>query len=97
MSRKNKVLKEKSRKQLNISRTIAVAIMLAVLWGLFWVFFISGLADPVIEAATPAYTHVANLINDPLGIDWGGQLMAVALIMVPHLGILFFMFDDSMR
>lgn len=84
-------------KVLSIQRLIAVAIIIAVAWGLFWLIFRSGLADPAIAMITPVWDSTVKMIEDPLGIDWGGKLMAIAAIMIPHLGMLFFIFDADGR
>jgi Fe2+ transport system protein B len=85
------------RRGLNIRRVIGVAIILTVVWGVFWLCFLSGLADPVIMTVEPFLSSAAALINDPLGIDWGGQLVGIAIIVIPHIALLMFLFDDSMR
>lgn len=85
----------KARRRLRLRRLIGVLVIVAFGWLLFWVFAMSGLADPVIQTIGPFYKKAGAMINDPLGIDWGDKLMAVATIMVPHLGILFFIFDNE--
>lgn len=85
------------RRSLSIRRLIGVGIILAFLWGVFWVFFLSGYADPLIAAVEPAFTTASAMINDPLGIDCGGRLIAIAAIAIPHIGLLMFIFDDSVR
>ncbi len=37
------------------------------------------------------------MINDPLGIDWGGWLVGIAVIAIPHIGLLMFILDENMR
>lgn len=84
-------------KVLSFQRLLAVAIIIAVGWGLFWLLFRSGLADPAIAMVTPIWDSTVKMIEDPLGIDWAGKLMAIAMVMVPHLGMLFFIFDADHR
>lgn len=82
-------------KALNIRRLIGVLIIIGLIWGLFWLIFLSGLADPAIAMITPVWQSAASMINDPLGIDWGGKLMAIAAVIIPHIGMLFFIFDNN--
>lgn len=82
------------RRGLRIRRVIGVAVVLALVWGIIWLGFFSGLADPVIAAVQPFMDGAAVLINDPLGIDWGGKLVGLAIIIIPHIALLLFIFDD---
>lgn len=82
------------RRGLRVRRLVGVAILLVFVWGFIWLAFFSGLADPVAAAAAPFLDKTAALINDPLGIDWGGKLVAVALVVIPHMGLLLFILDD---
>lgn len=84
-------------KVLSIQRLIAVVIIIAVGWGLFWLIFRSGLADPAIAMITPVWDSTVKMIEDPLGIDWAGKLMVVASVMITHIGMLFFIFDADGR
>lgn len=84
------------RRSLRIRRLIGVLLIMAMVWGLIWLIFISGIADPVIEAAKPVYHQAAAMINDPLGIDWADKLVAIMAIAIPHIGMLA-LFDDSLR
>ena len=81
------------RRSLSLRRLLGAFIAVAMLWGLFWLIFQSGWADPLVQLATPAIEQLITMINDPLGIDWGGQLLAFAAITIPHLLILFLIFE----
>ncbi|MET3172878.1 UNVERIFIED_ORG: Fe2+ transport system protein B [Arthrobacter sp. UYCu721] len=85
------------RRRLSIRRLIGVVIILTVIWGIIWMGFFSGLADPVIRTVEPFLSTAAALINDPLGIDWGGWLVGLAVIVIPHIAFLLFIFDDTGR
>ncbi|GAB5079689.1 hypothetical protein [Arthrobacter sp. AD-310] len=85
------------RRNLRIRRLIGVTIILTALWGAIWLCFLSGLADPLIAVAAPAFNAAAALINNPLGVDWGGWLVGAAAIIIPHIALLLFLFDDSTR
>ena len=83
------------RRSLNLRRLIAVVIAVAMVWGLFWLLFQSGLTDPMVELAGPVFDRLIAMVNEPLGIDWGGQLLALAAIIIPHLLVLLFIFDQN--
>ncbi|MFE9245239.1 hypothetical protein [Nocardiopsis sp. NPDC006938] len=83
------------RRSLNLRRFIALCVVVVMLWGLFWLVFQSGLADPLVVLVGPAIEHLIAMINEPLGIDWGGQLLAIAVIGIPHLLVLLFIFDQN--
>lgn len=85
------------RRGLNFRRLIGGIIILAVIWGIIWLCFFSGFAEPIITTAEPIISKAAALINDPVGIDWGGWLVGIAIVAIPHIAFLFFIFDDSMR
>lgn len=85
----------KTRRNLRLRRLIGVLVITGFAWGLFWIFAVSGLADPVFAAIGPFYEKAGAMINNPLGIDWGDKLMKIATIMIPHLGMLFFIFDNE--
>ncbi|WP_017605625.1 hypothetical protein [Nocardiopsis alkaliphila] len=80
---------------LNLRRFLGACIALAMLWGLFWLLFLSGLTDPLLELARPGFDYLIAMVNEPLGIDWGGRLLAIAVIAIPHLLVLLFIFDQN--
>ena len=53
------------RRGLNIRRLIGATLILAVIWGIIWLCFLSGFADPVITAVEPILGSAAAIINDP--------------------------------
>lgn len=79
-------------KALLTRRLIVIAVLLLLLWLLIAVFQ-SGIADPVLEPMMPAFNAAADLINDPLGVDWGGIAMAIATVVIMHIGIICMLFD----
>lgn len=89
------------RKRLNARKLIVIACFAAFIWLIVWIVLFSGIAapvvDPLVAALTPFYQSAAAIINDPLGVDWGEQFFVAATIILPHFGLLAFMFDDSMR
>jgi hypothetical protein len=82
------------RRSLRVRRFIGAAIIAAAIWGIIWLSFFSGFADPVVMAVEPYLNRVAALINDPLGIDWGANLVGFAVILIPHIGLVLFILDD---
>lgn len=82
------------RRRLNIRRLIGVMIILVMVSGIIWLCFFSGLADPVAMAIEPFLGSAAALINDPLGVDWGGWLIGLAAIVIPVGLLLLFIFDS---
>ncbi len=85
----------RGRRSLNLRRLVGAVLAVVMLWGLFWLVFQSGLTDPVVEVAGPVFDRLITMINEPLGIDWGGQLLAIAAILIPHLLLLLFIFDGN--
>ena len=83
------------RRSLNVRRLLGACVAVAMLWGLFWLVFQSGLTDPLVELARPGFERLIAMINEPLGIDWGGRLLAIAAIAIPHLLLLVFIFDQK--
>jgi hypothetical protein len=83
------------RRSLSVRRLIGACVAVAMLWGLFWLIFLSGLTDPLTEMASPVVDRLIAMINEPLGIDWGGHLVAIAAIIIPHLVLLLFIFDGN--
>lgn len=79
-------------KALLTRRLIVIAVLLLLLWLLVAVFQ-SGVADPVLEPMMPAFNAAADLINDPLGVDWGGIALAIATVAIMHIGIICMLFD----
>ncbi|KOX14025.1 hypothetical protein [Nocardiopsis sp. NRRL B-16309] len=92
---RDRVARTPSPRSLNLRRLLGACIAVAMVWGLFWLLFRSGLTDPLLEMAAPGYERLVAMINDPLGIDWGGRLVTIAAILIPHLGILLFVFDEN--
>lgn len=67
--------------------------MLVMVAGIIWLCFFSGLGDPLVMAIEPFLGSAAALINDPLGINWGGWLVGFATIAIPLALLLVFLFD----
>lgn len=85
---------QKHRRKLRLRRGVAVFVILWVLIGLVWLVKFSGLLDPLLEMAAPHYDAAAAMINDPLGIDYGGALMQIAGFFILHIGAIMFIFDE---
>lgn len=85
--------KPKASKKLWISRAIALGIIVAVAAGVFW-FFSSDASEPLKQAAAPVWDPMVGIINDPLGVDWGGYLYGAALFAISYIGIITFMLDE---
>ncbi|WP_017544022.1 hypothetical protein [Nocardiopsis prasina] len=83
------------RRSISVRRLLGACIAAAMLWGLFWLLFLSGLTDPLLEIARPGFDRLIAMINEPLGIDWGGYLVAIAAVVIPHLVLLLFIFDGN--
>lgn len=85
---------------LRIRRLIAVALIMATFWGLFWLFFSSSYGEPLAQGlkpiTEPTWNFLVAVINDPLGIDWGAKLVALGGLIIPHMGMLAII-DDRMR
>ena len=80
--------------KLLVRRLIAVGIILAVFWAAYWFIMHSPYWLAAREQIMPAYNSAAALINDPLGIDWGGQLVTIGAFVMGHLGFILFLFDE---
>lgn len=80
--------------KLLVRRLIAVGIILAVLWAAYWFIMHSPYGIVAREQIMPVYNSAAALINDPLRIDWGGQLMVIGAFVMGHLGFILFLFDE---
>lgn len=97
--RKRRKLAEKQRKKTNqpknlwLRRLIALAILAAIAAGVFW-FFSTDASDPLTEAVAPVWEPMTSLINDPLGVDWGGHLYGLAFFAISYLGLIMFMLDE---
>lgn len=84
---------KKHRRRLRARRAVALFVILWIIIGIVWLVKFSGLLDPVLEMAAPGYNTVVSMINDPLGIDYGGALINVASIFILHIGMLMFIFE----
>lgn len=85
------------RRPARLARIIAMVFILAVFWGAIWLVFFSGLAEPVLAVIEPYTDKVAALINDPLGVDWGGYAVAIIAAIAPVGIMLLILFDDRLR
>ena len=79
----------KSRRGLRIRRTIAVSIILGMLWGGFWLIKYSGFADPVLVQIQPAVTMVQDIFDDPKKAFFG-----FAVLFISHIGMIAYIFDE---
>lgn len=76
-------------------RGLAMLIAMGMVWGLFWLFSQSAMAQPLMSTVGPWYGMVVDAINDPLGVDWAGQWAALAIIIIPHLGFIMWFLDET--
>lgn len=81
-------------KKLLVSRLIAVGLMVGFFWLIWWFFTSSPYAEPITALVSPLWDKAVTMINDPLGIDWGGILMGVAFVAISHIGMISFLFDE---
>lgn len=79
----------RSRNMLRIRRTIGVLVMLGMAWGIVWVVMFSGLTDPIVDRAGPAIAFVHKVWNDP-----AGAMTIVASVLITHIGLIMYIFDD---
>lgn len=89
-------IETRPRRRFNVRRFIGVLIILAVLGSLVWLLLFSGVAEPVVMTVSSLYNSTASMINDPLGIDWGGKLLAVGMVVLPVVVLVLFLFDDRL-
>lgn len=78
-----------------LRRGLAMILLIAMIWGLIWLFSVSAMAEPLMAMITPWYATAIDAINDPLGVDWAGQWAAIAILIIPHLGILMWFLDET--
>lgn len=84
------------RRRFNVRRFIGVLIILLILGALAWLLLFSGIAEPVVTTVSSLYSNTAAMINGPLGIDWGGKLLAVGMTVLPVIVLVLFLFDDRL-
>lgn len=80
--------------KLLVRRLIAVGIILAVFWAAYWFIMHSPYGLVAREQIMPIYNSAAALINDPLGIDWGGHLVTIGAFAMGHIGFILFLFNE---
>lgn len=78
-------------------RVLPLIIALALFWGIGWFVYSQGYLDPLIEIATPMWNKLAALIDDPLGVDWGGMFIKIASVAILHIGLILMLFDNDRR
>lgn len=78
-----------------IRKAIGIILIMAIVWGVIWLIFYSGYADPVIAAVGPWYDSAVTAVSDPLGVDWAGHAMMIAAIIVPHMALIMFLLDEQ--
>lgn len=76
-------------------RGLAMVILMALLWGLFWFFSTSEMAEPLMSTIVPLYGSLVQTISDPMGVDWAGHIIAIGMIVIPHIGILMWFLDET--
>lgn len=80
----------KSRVRLRVRRLLALAVMAAMVYGLYFLVFRTTLAAPVLAHAGPVRDGVEWIIADP-SRAW----IALTVLAIPHLGLYMLLFGDN--
>lgn len=73
-----------------VRRLVALAIIAAMTFGIYWAIFHSGVADPVLEA----YAEPVKGAIDWVTADPARAWVALAAIITPHIGLYYMIFED---
>lgn len=82
---------EKHRRKLLIRRVLGVLVIVVAALGFYWALFHSPVAPMIDSIISP----VAGVINNPLGVDWGGAFMKIAGIVLLKISLLAMIFDQN--
>lgn len=77
-------------KALRIRRLIGVTIMLLVVYAIFHVIYFTDLLEPVLAYTGPIKDGIDWVMADPTRA-W----TALAVLIIPHIGLYYFIFDDG--
>jgi len=83
------------RKRLNglaVRRVIGVGALAGMALGLYWIVFRTDLLTPVLAYVGPTRDLIAWVAADPMRA-WG----ALAVLLIPHIGLYYLLFDDRNR
>lgn len=83
------------RRGLRLRRLLGIGMLASMGWGAYWLIALSGMADPVLLIIEPLYRQAAEAINDPLGVDWGSKFLALATVFISHIGMIFYIVDET--
>lgn len=81
--------------KLFVRRLIGIAFIAAVVAAVIWFVLYSPIGQNAFAQVRPVYHKAMAMINDPLGIDWGGQFMSIAVLLISHIGLYMMFFDDK--
>lgn len=87
--------RHRRRRGLRLRRLLGIGILASMGWGAYWLIALSGMADPVLLIIEPLYHQAAEAINDPLGVDWGDKFLALATVFISHIGMIFYVVDET--
>lgn len=76
-------------------RLVGIAIIFAVIWGLFWLLMVSPYGQALWDFVQPGYAALTALINDPLGVDWAGHLVAIGAVLISKIAFIMFILDEA--
>jgi len=79
----------RARRRRRLGRVAGVLVAMGMFWGLVWLVGFSSVTEPLRAQAGPAVVFVKDVIDNPAKA-W----TAVAVLLVSHIGILTFIFDD---
>jgi len=77
---------------LAIRRLIGVAVLAGMALGLYWVIFRTELLAPIVAYVGPARDLIDWVVADPKRA-WG----ALAVLLIPYIGLYYMLFDDRNR
>lgn len=77
---------------LAIRRLIGVGVLAGMALGFYWVIFRTALLAPVLAYVGPARDLIDWVAADPMRA-WG----ALAVLVIPHIGLYYLLFDDKNR
>lgn len=77
-----------------LRRGLAMLLAMALIWGVFWLFSTSEMAEPLMATVGPWYSTATDVINDPLGVDWAGHWAAISILVITHIGFIMFLLDE---
>jgi|SRR5699024_4872969 len=74
---------------LALRRTVGITLMAGMAFAIYWIIFHTTIAEPVLALISPMQDGVDWILEDP-SRAW----MAVAAIVIPHIGMYYLIFED---